>query len=301
MYRMESIHESLKNYVDELAAAAVKFHEQIAAQMSQPDLYKYSEIKNNIDALIHYTEYMHTETDNICDYLENLKEEVEICMENVDDGPIAVNFDAQGSWVEEQNREETLNSYKKKYTKKKSGKKSHKTINSYKKVEFGSDIKLTVVSEFEDMEPCLYYKIGKNEGIYVCIAEDFYVEMPMSNIDFSGTPLNVARCECGTSEECEKLRHSENSSSFSQRLNKIKKKNCISVHRGETFNRIGHFDRCAFKQFGSFETLQKDMDKIDVCGIKNILMHALNDMFLAAIWQQRHKKSIILHDINIAV
>jgi hypothetical protein len=299
---MDSIHESLKNYVDQLAAAAVTFHEQLNNQMQNPNMNNYLEIKHNLSILMCYAEYINTESANLYNYLENIKEDCEVCIENFDEGHIAVNFDATSSWADEQERDETLNNYKKKYTKRKTSEKSHKMINSYKNIKFGSDIKLTAVREFEDMEPCLYYKVGKNEGVYMCIADNFYVEIPISEIDFSGTPMRVARCECGTSEECEKLRNSENNgSSFSQRLSKIKKKTCISVHRGETYSRIGHVDRCAYKQFGNFETLQKDMDTIDVSNIKSILMHALNDIFLAAVWQQRHKNALLLKEINKAV
>jgi hypothetical protein len=296
MYSFEDDWATFKDSLDETAS---NLHSTLVEQMSRPNKKKFTESLLRIDAMREFMEMAQYELKDMSIFLERLQEECEICIENADEGQLAINFDKEASWADEVIREENLNNYKKKLTRKGGSRKMRKPINIYKNINLGSEMELPVVNDFADMEPCIYYKKGEDAGVYVCIDENFYVEVPFSDVNSSNVPVRIDRCEHNNLEDCRKKTEVKKNSFMDRLANSGVRKECTKVHSGENYTRVGHVDRCPrIARLGAHSTLKKDINEAGAEDIKFLLMHALNDLFLASLWHQKRRDKLLFKNIN---
>jgi hypothetical protein len=186
--------------------------------------------------------------------------------------------------------------------------KSHKLKENIKQINniYSIDIKpnfldLPKINNLKDIPPCFYWFEGNNthkQGIYISICKGFIIKVPFPNLiinDNSEFKFNSIPCKYETREAC---------SIYKKKISEIHNsdvRKCYYVHKKEAFNKIGSAYRCSLETFGNHNTLNKDLDIIDISNIKKILMYSLSDTLLTMLWYQNKFKDgdLLLTNVDI--
>lgn len=149
---------------------------------------------------------------------------------------------------------------------------------------------LPVIKDLKAIPPMFYWYDGDTfykRGVYVCLSKGFYASVPFPNM-VSTTDLNFKvnsiPCKHETKEAC--TRHKKK---ISEIFNSDER-SCSYVHKKEQFVKIGSPYRCRLETFGSYASLNSDMNFINTPDIKRILMHSLSDALLSSLWYQNKFK-----------
>lgn len=174
--------------------------------------------------------------------------------------------------------------------------KKHKSSDEkYEYIDNINDIKVPLtkfksIDDIRDINQSIYFFKGNKKykkGFYIRLFNSI-INIPITNVIEEkniSCKIKSVRCKYGTKEQC----------------SKNKNNNCLYVHKGEKYSRIGTSNRCAnLTRFGNFEHLYEDLHIIDHIDIKTMLMGTLNDLLLACIWDEINKLPRgIIYDINI--
>ena len=176
-----------------------------------------------------------------------------------------------------------------------------RTISNLESIDITpNNLNITVVKDLKDIPPMFYWYDGDStykKGVYACMAPGFYSRVPFPNTisalskDYK---INSIPCKYETKESC---------TIYKKKISEIWKsdiRECTYVHRKEKFNKIGSFYRCNVERFGDYENLNTDMNLVNVCDIKRILMYSLSDSLLSVLWYQNKFKDgrLILNNIE---
>lgn len=159
--------------------------------------------------------------------------------------------------------------------------------------EVNYHMRLPQVTNLKQIPPMFYvYKTD----IYCCIAPNIYLQVPFSEM-IDSTEHNRSRsirCKYKSKITCGEQRNRM------AKYHNTTMRTCNFAHTNEEIVRIGYPSRCAaIPNFGNPATIVKDMDKIDIDDIKNILLYGLSDCFTAAIWLDYNKPIQQLVKLNI--
>lgn len=175
-----------------------------------------------------------------------------------------------------------------------------KTINLVESINGSNTINLPIVKNLKDMAPVFNWYNGDNfykKGIYICLTPGFYSKVPFPNLFSTSHPNfknNSIPCKFETLEAC--IAHKKKISEiYNSDL-----RDCKYVHKKEKFSKIGSFYRCSRESFGNHESLNTDLNFINVTDIKRILMYSLSDSLLSILWYQNKFKNgdLILNNID---
>lgn len=280
-------------------------------------------LKSNLEFQLLQLSNAMDQISEIEDFVKAQIEEVDVHLNNLDNPEMKVElnknysstflgFDASASWADEYERDTYIHDMVKQFSAITNAPPSASThVKEYEKTNLGFDFNLPVVKDLNDVPQCMYYYKGaEDEGIYICITSEFYVKIPFPDVDSNPIPDSVIRCEHGDRETCDRKRSEPvNVSDFEKLLMAKKsdkntgtasKKACSKVHTGESFHKVGSSHRCYnIPGFGKHDGLDKDLIKIQRSDINTMLMYALSDVFLGALWFQRNRKErTVMKDID---
>jgi hypothetical protein len=179
----------------------------------------------------------------------------------------------------------------------------YKTISNLYGKDMGFEWKVPIINNLNDMPASLYWYAGDSSnpsGIYTCLNNGFYIQVPFPNIIDSSHDSNKSRsvkCKNNTIQECLEDRQ--------QLANQYKSavRECNFAHVGDNYIKIGTLFRCPNKpRFGNHNYLKDDIVSIKDTDIKTILMYALSDVLISSMWFQNkddEKKLSIMTNIDI--
>jgi hypothetical protein len=178
----------------------------------------------------------------------------------------------------------------------------YKTLTDIYGIELDHEWKLPIANRIKDIPPALqWYKGDTNnpEGIYICLSDGFYTQVPMPNIldatkDFNRT--GSVKCKHYTKEACYKARET-----LAYRRN-FDMRSCSFAHKGDKYVKIGTIFRCPkFPGFGKHSSLNADLVEIPDDDIRSILMYSLSDAMLSSLWfqNQKQKNGMVMTNIDI--
>lgn len=182
----------------------------------------------------------------------------------------------------------------------------YKTLSSIYGVDIGFECEIPIVNKLNEIPSCLFWHNGdanNPSGVYICLHSGFYVRIPMPNVvdpkkNFEKT--KTIKCIKGSKQHCDNTRRDM------ARKHGYRYTPCTYTHSGEKFKKIGTFSRCnKVPHFGNHASLKTDIDDVELCDIKTMLMHGLYDVLLGSLWFQKNKKhnrvkNMIIPDIDIA-
>ncbi len=267
------------------------------------------QLSNALDQISEIEEFVKAQVEELDIQLTNLEEADNIEL-NKHYSTALLGFDSSASWAEEYERESYLQKMVAEFSKQTSAAppSAMTQVSAYEKADLGFGFNLPVVKNLDDVPQCMYYYKGADdEGIYICITSEFYVKIPFPDVDSNPIPDSVIRCEHGDRETCDRKRSEPANVSDFERLlmakkgkSPIVKTACAKVHTGESFHKVGSSHRCYnIPGFGKHSGLEKDLVKIQRSDINTMLMYALSDVFLGALWFQRnHKERTVMKDID---
>lgn len=179
----------------------------------------------------------------------------------------------------------------------------YKNISNLYGKDIGFDWKVPIINNLSDMPPSLYWYAGDSnnpQGVYTCLTNGFYIQVPFPNIIDSSQDSNKSRsvkCKNSTRVECLE----ERSNLANQYKSGIRE--CNFAHIGDNYTKIGTLFRCPNKpRFGNHNYLKDDICLIKDMDIKTILMYALSDILISSMWFQKNnvdKKINIMTNIDI--
>lgn len=176
----------------------------------------------------------------------------------------------------------------------------YKNINNIYDASLGFDFQIPIISKINEMPSALYWYKGDTKyppGIYICISQGFYVQVPFPNVVDSTKDFNRTgsiKCKYTTTDECYKVR-AELANKYNSDV-----RHCNFAHMGDKYVKIGTSFRCpSLPRFGNHNNIQSDINNVDDTDINTILMYSLSDMLLSAIWVQKNKKNAVLTNIDI--
>lgn len=151
-------------------------------------------------------------------------------------------------------------------------------------------IDVPVATNLENIPSMFRWWAGDNRhksGVYMCIAPDFYFEVPFPDL-ISKNSKNFKHksvpCKYRTAELCH-----DKQLEFSKIYN-TELRQCNFVHVGESYIKIGSDFRCPnLPSFGAHDTLTQDLANVSLTDIKNILMNASSDLLLIMLWYSHHR------------
>jgi hypothetical protein len=178
----------------------------------------------------------------------------------------------------------------------------YKTLTNIYGIELDHEWKLPIANRIKDIPSALqWYKGDSNnpEGVYICLSDGFYAQVPMPNIldatkDFNRT--GSVKCKHYSKEACYNARKN-----LAHRRN-FDMRSCPFAHQGDKYVKIGTMFRCPkFPGFGKHSSLNADLVKVPDDEIRSILMYALSDAMLGSLWfqNQKQKKGIVMTNIDI--
>jgi hypothetical protein len=178
----------------------------------------------------------------------------------------------------------------------------YKTLNDIYGVKLDNEWKLPITNRIKDIPPAMqWYKGDTNnpEGIYICLSDGFYAQIPMPNIldatkDFNRT--GSVKCKNYTKEACSRAHEI-----LSYHRN-YDIRSCQFAHQGDRYVKIGTVFRCPkFPGFGKHSSLNSDLGDLPDDDMRSILMYALSDAMLGSIWFQnkKQKNGMVMSNIDI--
>ena len=162
------------------------------------------------------------------------------------------------------------------------------------------NLALPAVECLNDIKPSLYWNSGTDgskQGIYICICNGFYVEVPYAALaaSNSGTREKTVICKHELFEKCLAFRKA-NSAKFNTPI-----RECNYAHVGDNLIRVCISARCPnAPDFGRIDTLKTDLKRATTRELRTILMYSLSDLLLAALWHQHstgHPDPLVLNDL----
>ena len=179
----------------------------------------------------------------------------------------------------------------------------YKTISNLYGKDIGFGWNVPIINNLPDIPSSLYWYAGDSvnpSGIYTCLTNGFYIQVPFPNIVDSSQDSNKSRsvkCKNNTKFECLE----ERNNLANQYKSAIRE--CNFAHVGDNYTKIGTMFRCPNKpRFGNHNYLKDDMNVIKDTDIKTILMYALSDILISSMWFQNkddEKKVNIMTNIDI--
>jgi hypothetical protein len=163
-------------------------------------------------------------------------------------------------------------------------------------------INIPVVDTLEEIPPMFCWWAGDSKhkaGIYICLAPNFYLEVPFPNLickNSKNFKHKSIPCKYKTNKNCY-----EKQLEFSK-IYKTEIRQCNFVHIGEQYIKIGSDYRCPnLPSFGNFETLSEDLNTISLSDIKIILMNSSSDLLLIYLWYANHLNlgEIVFNDLDV--
>jgi hypothetical protein len=178
----------------------------------------------------------------------------------------------------------------------------YKTLTDIYGVKLDNEWKLPIINRIKDIPPALQWYKGDSTnpaGIYICLSDGFYAQVPMPNIldatkDFNR--VGSVKCKHYTKDECLKARET-----LAYRRN-FDIRRCPFAHQGDKYVKIGTMFRCPkFPGFGKHSSLNTDLVEVPDDDMRSILMYALSDALLGSLWfqNQEQKKGLVMTNIDI--
>lgn len=177
----------------------------------------------------------------------------------------------------------------------------HRNVNLLDNKDISPNLlNLPVIKDLKNMAPMFYWYDGDNfykKGIYICLSKGFYSRVPFPNMISTSDPnfkINSIPCKHLTKAQCD-IHKRKISEIYNSDV-----RECYYVHKQEKFVKIGSSYRCNIESFGSHNTLNQDMNYINISDIKRILMHSLSDSLLSVLWYQNKFKdgNLILNNLE---
>lgn len=162
-------------------------------------------------------------------------------------------------------------------------------------------IDIPIVNKLSEIPIMFNWYIGDDthpEGIYISLSNGLYIQVPFpdticknsKNFKHKSIP-----CKYKSLDIC-KAKQQEYSRIYGTDI-----RNCNFVHIGEQYIKIGSDFRCpGLPSFGSFDSLEHDINNISLSDIKTILMNSSSDLLLIRLWHQSHSNlgKIIFTDLD---
>lgn len=163
-----------------------------------------------------------------------------------------------------------------------------------------NQISIPIIKNIKDLQPMFYWYEGDKlykKGVYTCVSQGFYIRVPFPDVVSvlgQNYKTNSMPCKYETKEACtaQKKKISE--------IYNTEARTCSYVHRREKFVKLGSIYKCSKEDLGAHSTLKKDLEIINLCDVKRVLMHSLSDSLISAIWYQNKFKDgdLILNNIE---
>lgn len=169
----------------------------------------------------------------------------------------------------------------------------------------GLTFTLPVVQQLSDLRPSFAWNEGHDgskPGIYTSLDANFYVEVPLSNVnDHTMGPSawdSTIPCKYLDFETCQSRRQ------FLSNKYSTPMKECRFAHYGQKLNRITLSARCpAMPSLGSLDTLKYDLKKLAPKDMRSVLLYGLSDALTGAIWHQhanlRDEDPLIMENLDV--
>lgn len=178
----------------------------------------------------------------------------------------------------------------------------YKALTDIYGVSLNKEWKLPITNRIKDIPPAMQWYKGDNnnpEGIYICLSDGFYAQVPMPNImdatkDFNRT--GSVRCKHYSKDACYDAREN-----LAYRRN-FDMRSCPFAHQGDQYVKIGTVFRCPkFPGFGRHDSLNEDLVNVPDDDMRSILMYALSDAMLSSMWfqNQEQKNGMVMTNIDI--
>lgn len=165
---------------------------------------------------------------------------------------------------------------------------------------YNNNLTLPIISNLSYLPSLFYWFNGdiiNKEGIYLRLIDNVIAEIPFPNLYSSKHEQfkkKTIRCKYYNYNTCLNIRKKY------AKIHKTNIKECFYTHQNEKFNKVGNIYRCNLESFGNHESLEKDLNNINISDIKFLLMNSLSDLLLVIIWLQKNvKKPILLNNLDL--
>lgn len=154
----------------------------------------------------------------------------------------------------------------------------NETESSVRVNALGCDTRLPAIMTMKTIPRNLnpFFYCSETQEFWMCMPRNVYIKVPFPVIiDSTIDPTRACsiRCRNGSKRECE-IRS---------------KHDCKYAHTGDRMIKLGILSRCpSVPNFGNPATFANDIAKVDTHDIKNLMLHAVSDIFIINIWLQIH-------------